>query len=183
MVRRAYFDKENPGRRFETSTGASKPKKQQGEYPRRIDLNALLAPAKRPLLLITNADEPTVLPRAVRAVRKSESVRGKTHSHREGDTHNSCPYFQNLIRDAPSKAISKKSRGGDRRPSCSARMRREELQNCGQYRKAASPSIKRSNFHFGIEPVCPAYIFAIQVSSVTVITKNANAIPMFLCVC
>jgi hypothetical protein len=43
--------------------------------------------------------------------------------------------------------------------------------------------LKPSNFHFGIEPVRPAYIFAIQVSSVTVITKNANAIPIFLFVC
>ena len=39
------------------------------------------------LLLITNADELTVLPRAIRAVRESESLRGKNHSHREGDSH------------------------------------------------------------------------------------------------
>jgi hypothetical protein len=42
-----------------------------------------------------------------------------------------------------------------------------------------------SNFHFGgdVELLRPSYMFAIQVSSVTVITKNTNAIPIFLFVC
>jgi hypothetical protein len=35
----------------------------------------------------------------------------------------------------------------------------------------------------GLEPIRPAYIFAIHVSSVTAITKNANALPIFLFVC
>ena len=40
----------------------------------------------RPLFVITGADEVTVLPLAVRAW-KSESLSGKNHSYREGDTH------------------------------------------------------------------------------------------------
>ena len=35
----------------------------------------------------------------------------------------------------------------------------------------------------GEELLRPSYIFAIQVSSVTVITKNTNAIPICLFVC
>jgi hypothetical protein len=50
-------------------------------------LGALTLLAPPTSLLITNADELTVLPRAIRAVRKSESLRGKNHSYREGDTH------------------------------------------------------------------------------------------------
>jgi hypothetical protein len=53
----------------------------------------------------------------------------------------------------------------------------------GEHREAAAPSIRTSNFHFGLEPVRPAYIFAIHISSVTAITKNANALPIFLFVC
>ena len=43
--------------------------------------------------------------------------------------------------------------------------------------------------YFRIEPVRPAYIFAYtrlparQIAPVTVVTKNANAIPIFLFVC
>jgi hypothetical protein len=39
------------------------------------------------LFVITGADVVTVLPRAIRAVRKSERLRGENHSYREGDTH------------------------------------------------------------------------------------------------
>jgi hypothetical protein len=39
------------------------------------------------LLVITGADVVTVLPRAIRAVRKSERLRGKNHSYRESYTH------------------------------------------------------------------------------------------------
>ena len=49
-----------------------------------------LLPPNKALFIITIADEVTVLPRVtrvIRAVRKSESLRGKNHSHREGDTH------------------------------------------------------------------------------------------------
>ena len=47
----------------------------------------MFAPPTRPSLLISDADELTVLPRAIRAVRESESLRGENHSHREGDSH------------------------------------------------------------------------------------------------
>jgi hypothetical protein len=46
-----------------------------------------------------------------------------------------------------------------------------------------------STFHFRIESVHPAYIFAYtrlparQIVLVTVVTKNVNAIPIFLFVC
>jgi hypothetical protein len=43
-------------------------------------------PPTRPLSLITYADELTVLPIAVRAVRKSESLRGESHGYRKCDT-------------------------------------------------------------------------------------------------
>ena len=44
-------------------------------------------------------------------------------------------------------------------------------------RQADAPSIKATNFRFGIEPIRPAYIF-LYISYVTVITKNANAVPI-----
>ena len=58
------------------------------EARRRGGLGALtfLAPPTRPLFVITGADEVTVLPLAIRAW-KSESLSGKNHSYREGDTH------------------------------------------------------------------------------------------------
>ena len=39
------------------------------------------------LLVVIGADVVTVLPTAMRAVWKSERLRGKNHSYREGDTH------------------------------------------------------------------------------------------------
>ena len=39
------------------------------------------------LLVVIGADVVTVLPTAMRAVWKSERLRGKSHSYREGDTH------------------------------------------------------------------------------------------------
>jgi hypothetical protein len=38
-------------------------------------------------LVVIGADVVTVLPTAMRAVWKSERLRGKNHSYREGDTH------------------------------------------------------------------------------------------------
>jgi hypothetical protein len=39
------------------------------------------------LLVVIGADVVTVLPTAMRAVWKSDRLRGKNHSYREGDTH------------------------------------------------------------------------------------------------
>jgi hypothetical protein len=52
------------------------------------EVSSLSCPAPpSSLFVITGADVVTVLPRAIRAVRKSERLRGQNHSYREGDTH------------------------------------------------------------------------------------------------
>src|SRR5262249_58908244 len=51
-----------------------------------------------------------------------------------------------------------------------------------KYKSTCWPSPK-IRIHFRTEPLRPSYIFAIQASPVTVITKNTNAVPIFLFVC
>ena len=71
-----------------------------------------------------------------------------------------------------------------------ARPDRERIAHGGLRRiDLVTAFLSERELHFRIQPVRPAYIFtytrlpARQIVPVTVVTKNANAIPIFLFVC